>query len=78
VKVECISPSDIGLTFKFIAKGVLEARDEVSEAVIAIERGNISAARSGCSPSAGQTLFNKFCQVYRELLPNSSARTENE
>jgi DNA-binding transcriptional LysR family regulator len=73
-----ISPSDTGLAFKFIAKGVLEARDEVSEAVIAIERGNITTARSGCSSLTDQTLFNELCQMHRELLSNCSERTEDK
>jgi DNA-binding transcriptional LysR family regulator len=71
-----IKSTDTGEAFKFIAKSLLEARDESIEALIAIERGEISSVRFGCSPLADQTLFNGFCQMHRELLPNCQIRPE--
>src|ERR1700736_1066160 len=62
-----IKPTDTGVAFQFIAKSVLEARDEAFEALIAIERGEIASVRFGCSPLADQALFNDFCQMHRKL-----------
>jgi DNA-binding transcriptional LysR family regulator len=72
-----IKPTDTGVAFKFIAKGVLDARDEAIEALIAIERGEIRFVRFGCSPLTDQALLQDFCEMHRELLPNCPIRPEH-
>ena len=52
-----IKPMTSGVAFRFIAKSLLEARDEAIETLIAIERGEISSVRFGCSPLVDQALF---------------------
>jgi DNA-binding transcriptional LysR family regulator len=71
-----IKPTETGIAFKFIAKTVLDAREEAIEALIAIERGDITTVRFGCSPLADQALFNDFCQMHKEFLPNCQIRQE--
>ena len=73
-----IKPTDTGVAFQFIAKSVLEAREEAFEALAAIERGAITSVRFGCSPLADQTLFQSFCQMHRELLPSCTVRPERD
>jgi DNA-binding transcriptional LysR family regulator len=71
-----IKPTDTGVAFTFIAKDVLDTRAEAIEALIAIERGDITTVRFGCSPLADQSLFNDFCQMHKEFLPNCQIRPE--
>jgi DNA-binding transcriptional LysR family regulator len=73
-----IRPTDTGVAFQFIAKSVLEARDEAFEALAAIERGDITSVRFGCSPLADQALFQSFCQMHKELLPSCAVRPERD
>jgi DNA-binding transcriptional LysR family regulator len=73
-----IRPTATGVAFQFIAKSVLEARDEAFEALAAIERGDITSVRFGCSPLADQALFQSFCQMHRELLPSCAVRPERD
>ena len=73
-----IKPTDTGVAFKFIAKSVLEAREEAFEALAEIERGAITSVRFGCSPLVDQTLFQSFCQMHRELLPSCAVRPERD
>ena len=71
-----IKPTDTGVAFTFIAKDVLDTRAEAIEALIAIERGDIAMVRFGCSPLVDQALFNDFCQMHKEFLPNCQIRPE--
>ena len=73
-----IKPTDTGVAFQFIAKSVLEARDEAFEALTAIERGDITSVRFCCSPLADQALFQSFCQMHRELIPSCTIRPERD
>ncbi|MBB5059706.1 DNA-binding transcriptional LysR family regulator [Granulicella aggregans] len=73
-----IKPTDTGVAFQFIAKSVLEAREEAFEALAAIERRAITSVRFGCSPLADQTLFQSFCKMHRELLPSCAVRPERD
>jgi DNA-binding transcriptional LysR family regulator len=73
-----IKPTDTGVAFQFIAKSVLEARDEAFEALAAIERGDVITVRFGCSPLADHALFQRFCQMHRELLPSCVVRPERD
>lgn len=63
-----------GIAFKLIAKGLLDARDEAMEALIAVERGEVCTLRLGCSSQADPTLFHAFCALHKELLPDCLIR----
>ena len=69
-----IRPTETGLAFIALAKLLLETRDEVINALIAIERGEISSVRFGCTPLVDQSLFRSFCGMHKEMLPACSIR----
>jgi DNA-binding transcriptional LysR family regulator len=71
-----IRPTETGVAFTIIAKDLLDNRVEAIEAIIAIDRGDITMVRFGCSPWADQALFNGFCQMHKEFLPNCQIRPE--
>jgi DNA-binding transcriptional LysR family regulator len=64
-----IRPTDTGVAFKVLARFLLETRDEVLDALIAIERGEIGSIRFGCTPLVDQSLFRTFCDLHKEILP---------
>jgi DNA-binding transcriptional LysR family regulator len=63
-----------GVAFKSIVQGLLYARDEAIAALVAIERGELRALKSGCSPSVDRTLFHTACSIHEELVPNCPVR----
>ena len=69
-----IRPTETGLAFITLAKLLLETRDEVINALIAIERGEIGSVRFGCAPLVDQSLFRSFCAMHKEMLPACSIR----
>jgi DNA-binding transcriptional LysR family regulator len=71
-----IRPTHTGVAFTFIARDVLKTRMEAIEALIAIERGDITAVRFGCSPLVDHALFHDFCKMHKEFLPNCEIRPE--
>ena len=71
-----IELTDAGVAFEFMAKRLLEARNEVFQTLIALEHGDITSVRFGCSPLADPSLFDEFCQMHRELLPDCPIRLE--
>ena len=71
-----IKPTDTGVAFTFIAKYVLDIRVEAMETLLAIARGDISTVKFGCSPLTDPVLFNDFCQMHKEFLPNCQIRPE--
>ena len=64
-----IRPTDTGVAFKVLARFLLETRDEVLNALIAIERGEVNSVRFGCTPLVDQGLFQTFCDLHKEILP---------
>jgi DNA-binding transcriptional LysR family regulator len=64
-----IRPTATGVAFISLAKLLLETRDEVLDALTAIERGEIATIRLGCASFVDQALFRHFCQVHKEILP---------
>lgn len=64
-----IRPTDTGVAFKVLARFLLETRDEVLDALIAIERGEVSSVRFGCTPLVDPGLFRIFCDLHKEILP---------
>src|SRR5260370_9233916 len=69
-----IRTTETGLAFIALAKVLLETRDEVINALIAIERGEIGSVRFGCTPLVDHGLFRSFCAMHKEILPASSVR----
>jgi DNA-binding transcriptional LysR family regulator len=69
-----IRPTKTGIAFISLARLLLETRDEVIDALIAIERGEIDAVRFGCAPLVDQSLFRSFCGLHKEILPDCSIR----
>jgi len=69
-----IRPTETGVAFLPLARLLLETRNEVIDALIAIERGEIRVARFGCAPLVDQALFRTLCSVHREILPSCSIR----
>jgi DNA-binding transcriptional LysR family regulator len=69
-----IRPTETGTAFIALARSLLETRDEVIDALIAIERGEILSVRFGCGPLVDQSLFRNFCVMHKEILPACSVR----
>jgi DNA-binding transcriptional LysR family regulator len=70
-----IRATETGIAFMSLARLLLETRDEVVDALIAIERGEIGAVRFGCAPLVDQGLFRSFCGLHREILPDCPIRS---
>lgn len=70
-----IRPTEAGVAFMGLARFLLEARDEVIDALIAIERGAVGPARFGCTPFVDPGLFRTLCRLHKELLPSSAVRS---
>lgn len=70
-----IRPTEAGIAFTALARFLLETRDEVIDALIAIERGSVGPARFGCTPFVDPGLFRTFCNLHKTLLPSSTVRT---
>jgi len=69
-----IRPTETGIAFISLARLLLETRDEVIDALIAIDRGEIGAVRFGCAPLVDQSLFRSFCGLHKEILPDCLIR----
>jgi DNA-binding transcriptional LysR family regulator len=69
-----IRPNETGIAFISLARLLLETRDEVIDALIAIDRGEIGAVRFGCAPLVDQSLFRSLCDLHKEILPGCSIR----
>jgi DNA-binding transcriptional LysR family regulator len=69
-----IRPTETGVAFIALARMLLEVRDEVLDALIAIERGEIESVRFGATPLVDQKLFRTFCDLHRQILPRCSIR----
>lgn len=64
-----IRPTETGIAFITLARLLLKTRDEVIDALMAIERGEIGTARFGCAPLVDQNLFRTFCAMHKEIVP---------
>jgi DNA-binding transcriptional LysR family regulator len=64
-----IRPTETGIAFIALARLVLEVREEVIDALIAIERGEVNLVRFGSTPLVDEKLFRSFCALHKELLP---------
>jgi DNA-binding transcriptional LysR family regulator len=62
------------MAFISLARLLLDTRDEVINALIAIERGEVGAMRFGCSPLVDPHLFRGLRDLHKELLPSCAIR----
>ena len=69
-----IRPTESGVAFIELARSLLEMREEVIDALIAIERGQISTIRLGSTALVDQELFRSFCSIHKTIMPTASVR----
>jgi DNA-binding transcriptional LysR family regulator len=69
-----IRPTETGAAFIVLARYLLEVRDEVIDALGAIERGEIGSMCCGSSSLVDQELFRALCSMHRRLLPSATIR----
>jgi DNA-binding transcriptional LysR family regulator len=69
-----IYPTRTGQAFLALAPLLFEVRDEIMDALIAIERGEINSVRFGSTPLVDQDLFRTFCELHKELMPKCAIR----
>ena len=69
-----VRPTETGLAFIALARSLLEMRDEVIEALIAIERGEVASVRFGCTALVDRELFRAFCSMHKAILPSATVR----
>jgi DNA-binding transcriptional LysR family regulator len=61
-----IRPTDTGVAFKVLARFLLETRDEVLDALIAIERGEVGSVRFGCHPQRHPDAHERLLELLRD------------
>jgi hypothetical protein len=69
-----IHPTETGIALIALSRLLLEVRDEVIDALIAIERGEVNLVRFGSTPLVDEKLFRSFCALHKELLPRCTVR----
>jgi DNA-binding transcriptional LysR family regulator len=69
-----IRPTETGLAFIALARLLLDVREEVIDALVAIERGEIGVMRFGSTPLVDRNLLRSFCTLHEELLPRIAVR----
>jgi len=67
-----IRPTETGRAFIALARLLLETRDQVIDALIEIDRGNLARVKFGCSLQVDPALFRNALKFHRELLPSCS------
>lgn len=73
-----IRVTETGIAFIALARLVLEVRDEAIDALIAIERGDVSLVRFGSTPLVDEKLFRGFCALHKELHPKCAVRLTHD
>lgn len=69
-----VRPTETGVAFIAMTRSLLEMRDEVIEALIAIERGEVASVRFGCGALVDRELFRAFCSMHKTILPSAAVR----
>jgi DNA-binding transcriptional LysR family regulator len=69
-----IIPTKAGMAFIVLARSLLEFRDEVIDAIVAIEREEINAIRLGSTPLVDESVFRGLCKLHKEVLPECVVR----
>ena len=69
-----IHPTESGTAFIALARHLLEVRDEVIDALAAIERGEIASICCASSSLVDQELFRELCSMHKRLVPSATIR----
>jgi DNA-binding transcriptional LysR family regulator len=69
-----IRPTESGVAFIGLARHLLEVRDEVIDAIAAIERGEIASVSCASSSLVDQQLFRELCSMQKRLVPSAALR----
>jgi DNA-binding transcriptional LysR family regulator len=69
-----IRPTESGAAFIGLARHLLEVRDEVIDAIAAIERGEIASICCASSSLVDQELFRELCSMQKRLVPSAAIR----
>lgn len=69
-----IRPTETGTAFMVLARLLLETLDDILKALAAIERGEISSVRFGCTSLADRSVFHDLCAAHKEILPTCPIR----
>jgi DNA-binding transcriptional LysR family regulator len=69
-----IRATETGIAFVSLARLALQVREEIIEALVAIEKGEVSSVRFGSTPLVDQALFRRFCAFHKEILPRCPIR----
>jgi DNA-binding transcriptional LysR family regulator len=69
-----IRPTETGAVFIGLARHLLEVRDEVIDAIMAIERGEIASVCCASSSLVDQALFRELCSMQKRLVPTAVIR----
>jgi len=67
-------PTKAGVAFLSLGRNLLEFKDEVIDALIAIDRSEFSAVRLGSTPLVDESIFRRLCALHKEVLPSSVIR----
>jgi DNA-binding transcriptional LysR family regulator len=63
-----------GVAFLVLAKELLDTRDQIIDALVAIERGNVRSLVFGCASLADPDLFREMCARHKAIVPGCSIR----
>jgi DNA-binding transcriptional LysR family regulator len=74
LKTGRIRPTKSGAAFIALARLLLEHRDDVIDALIAIEKGDIQSVCLGCSSLVDPDLLRHLCMLHKSLLPTAIVR----
>jgi DNA-binding transcriptional LysR family regulator len=69
-----IQPTETGIAFLTLARPILEIREEVIDALIAIERGEIGVVRFGSTSLVDRNLVRTLSALHKELFPRVAVR----
>jgi DNA-binding transcriptional LysR family regulator len=69
-----IRATESGAAFIGLARHLLEVRDEVIDAIAAIERGEIASVSCASSSLVDQQLFRELCSMQKRLVPSAALR----
>lgn len=69
-----IRPTETGIAFISLARLLLDTCDDVIDALVAIERGELRTARFGCCTLVDPQLFRNFCAAHKSILPGCFIR----
>ena len=75
LKNGAIDPTPTGKAFLTLVPQLLELRNEIIEALIAIDRGQVDSVHFGCTPLVDPLVFRRFCRLHREVVAGGTIRT---